>query len=60
MEAHIREAIDQAADGQLSDQDAENFYCLLGAYRSVSEALVDYAGYADVIDWPRWREERFA
>ena len=60
MEARIREAMDQAADGQLSDQDAENFYRLLGAYRGVSEALVDYAGNADVIDWSRWREERFA
>ena len=60
METRIEEAMDRAADGQLSDQDAENFYRLLGAYRGVSEALVDYAGNADVIDWSRWREERFA
>jgi len=60
LEARTQEVLDKAADGQLSDQDAENFYCLLGAYRGVSDALVDYAGNADVIDWPRWREERFA
>ena len=58
METRIVESIDKAADGQLSDQDAENFYRLLAAYRGVSEALVDYAGNADVIDWPRWYEAR--
>jgi len=60
MEARIKEVIDKASDVQASDQDAENFYTLLGAYRGVSEALVEYAGNADVIDWTRWREERFA
>ena len=60
MEARIKEVIDKASDVQASDQDAENFYRLLGAYRGVSEALVEYAGNADVIDWDRWREERFA
>ena len=60
MEARIREVIDKATNVQLSDQDAENFYRLLGAYRGVSEALVDYAGNAGVIDWARWHEERFA
>ena len=58
METRIMDAIDKAAAGQLSDQDAENFYRLLGAYRGVSESLVDYAGNADVIDWSRWREAR--
>ena len=60
MEARIKEVIDKASDVQASDQDAENFYTLLGAYRGVSEALVEYAGNADAIDWTRWREERFA
>jgi uncharacterized membrane protein YccC len=60
METRIMEILDNAVDGQLSDQEAENFYRLLGAYRGVSEALVDYAENANVIDWTRWREERFA
>jgi len=60
LEERIKVALSQAPEGQFSDQDAENFYRLLGAYRGVSEALIDYAGNADVIDWTPWREERFA
>ena len=39
--------------------DGECFYRLLGAFRSVSEALVRYADAAPGIEWSRWREERF-
>jgi hypothetical protein len=60
IEQRIEETLDKATEGQLSDQDNENFYRLLGAYRGMSEALVDYAGSAGDIDWTRWREERFA
>ena len=56
----MRDTLDKTPDGQLSDRDEENFYHLLGAYRGVSEALVDYAGSSGGIDWARWREERFA
>ena len=60
LEVRIKDVLDKAPEAQYSDQDAENFYRLLGAYRGVSEALVDYAGNAGGIDWARWREERFA
>jgi len=60
LEAHIQDAIDKAPEKDYSDQDAENFYRLLGAYRGVSEGLVDYATNAGVIDWAPWHEERFA
>ena len=59
LEARVRETVDTAGAGQLRSQDAENFYRLLGAYRVVSEGLVEYAGSAGVIDWAGWREERF-
>ena len=59
LEERIKGALDKSAEGQLSDQDGENFYCLLGAYRGVSEALVDYTGSAGVIDWTQWHGERF-
>ena len=59
LEQRIAETLDKAAENQLSDRDGENFYRLLGAYRGVSEALVEYAGSADTIDWGPWREERF-
>jgi hypothetical protein len=60
LEERTKEALAAAPEGQLSDQDAENFYQLLGAFRGVSEVLVDYAGSAGEVDWARWREERFA
>ena len=59
LETRTEETLDRAAEGQISDQDSENFYRLLGAFRGVSEALVDYAGSAGAIDWARWRENRF-
>jgi uncharacterized membrane protein YccC len=60
LEERIKEALAAAPEGQLNDQDAENFYRLLGAFRGVSEVLIDYAASAGDIDWARWREERFA
>jgi uncharacterized membrane protein YccC len=59
LERSIKETLERAPEGELSDQDGGNFYRLLGAYRGVSEALVDFAANAGVIDWTRWREERF-
>jgi len=47
-------------EGQIIAAERENFYRLLGAYRSVSEAIGDYVEKAEVIDWNYWREERFA
>jgi uncharacterized membrane protein YgaE (UPF0421/DUF939 family) len=59
LEGRIKEGLDKTGDSQLNEQEAVNFYILLGACRGVSEALVDYAGSADAIDWAGWREERF-
>jgi uncharacterized membrane protein YccC len=60
LEEKIKSALNRTADGRFSDQDAEEFYRLLGAYRGLSKALVDYAGNAEGIDWAPWRQERFA
>jgi hypothetical protein len=59
LEQRIEETLDKAVEKQLSDRDGENFYRLLGAYRGVSEALVEYVGSAETIDWGPWQEERF-
>ena len=59
MEQCIAETMDKASAEQLTDRDEENFYRLLGAYRGISEALVDFTETAGVIDWAPWREERF-
>lgn len=59
LEARIRETMNKATDGDLTDRDSENFYRLLGAYRGLSETLTECAASADSIDWARWRESRF-
>ena len=59
LEERIKGALDKAPEGQFSDREGENFYRLLGAYRGVSEAMVNYAGSAGTIDWTQWKEARF-
>jgi hypothetical protein len=59
LEARIQETMNKAAEGELNDQDSENFYRLLGAYRGLSEATIEYASTAERIEWSRWRESRF-
>ena len=51
--------MNKAAEGELSDRDGEHLYRLLGAYRGLSEAGIEYAGTAEGIEWGRWRESRF-
>ena len=60
MEKRIKDTLNQVDEKQLTGQDSENFYALLGAYRAVSEAVIDYAYSTENIDWVRWREARFA
>ncbi len=59
LERRIEETMNHAAEGELSDQENERFYRLLGAYRGLSEAGVEYAAMAEGIAWERWRESRF-
>jgi hypothetical protein len=60
LEAEVRDALDAGGRGSLDREDEERLYLILAAYRSVSEALVDYVEKAATIDWTPWREERFA
>ena len=60
MEQCIEDTLNQVDEKQLTGQDSENFYALLGAYRAVSEAVIDYAYTTEDIDWVRWQEARFA
>jgi hypothetical protein len=59
MEKKIREILDRSAGEQLSREDGQEFYRLLGAYHGVSESLVGYTAAAGTIDWSPWHEERF-
>jgi uncharacterized membrane protein YccC len=60
MEKRIKETLDHTQDELFTDSESENFYKLLGAYRSVSESMVEYAEKSEGIDWDCLREERFA
>ena len=59
MEKRIREILDRSTGEQLSREDGQDFYRLLGAYHGVSESLVGYTAAAGAIDWSPWHEERF-
>jgi hypothetical protein len=59
LEERIKGALDKAPEGSFSDRDGESFYRLLGTYRGVSEALINYAGSEGEIDWGQWKDARF-
>jgi len=59
LEARVEETLNKASEEQLSAQDREHFYRLLGAFRGLSETLIGYVANAAAIDWVRWREARF-
>jgi uncharacterized membrane protein YccC len=59
LEARIEEAFAQAEEGALSTRDYENFYRLLGSYRGLSQAMVDYVRIAGAFDWSQLRDMRF-
>jgi hypothetical protein len=55
----IKEAVNRA-DLTVSQEEGENFFRAIGGYRRVSEAALAYAGAAQMINWPHWREEQFS
>jgi hypothetical protein len=59
IEARMETALDSATKDDASTEELDNMYRMLGAYRGVSEALVNFASQAGAIDWPRVREARF-
>ena len=60
MEQSINDALLSVDHGALTREDYIRFYRLLAAYRSVSEAVLEYAASAYQIDAAEWREVRFA
>jgi hypothetical protein len=60
LEEKITRTLDEVQPGSIDRDEAESLYRLLGAYRGVSEALIDFAGASGEIAWAPWREERFA
>jgi hypothetical protein len=59
LEGQIEKAAAGADQAGISTRENENSFRLLGAFRGVSEALVNFARQAGWIDWARLREARF-
>src|SRR5215469_9250593 len=59
LEGQIEEAVAGTDQASISTRETENSFRLLGAFRGVSEALVNFAKQAGGIDWARLREARF-
>jgi len=59
LEARIETVLDTVPQGGTSTEELENMYRVLGAYRGLSDALVDLVQRAALIDWRAVREERF-
>ena len=60
MEEKVRTALAGPGRAGLSDTQAAAVFRLRAAYRGLATALGDFSASAAAIDWPRWREERFA
>ena len=43
----------------INEEEALQFYHLLGGYRGVTEATLSFINVADKLNWKQWREERF-
>jgi hypothetical protein len=59
IERLMERAIDEDPEFEAHLSLNENSYRLLGAYRGLSESLVNFARAANAVDWPCLREPRF-
>ena len=59
FEGPIEKAVAGADQTGVSTRENENSFRLLGLFRGVSEALVNFAKQARGIDWAHLREDRF-
>jgi hypothetical protein len=59
LEGKIEKVLSGADQASISTRENQNSFRLLGAFRGVSEALVNFARQASGIDWSRLREARF-
>ncbi|WP_426417959.1 FUSC family protein [Aestuariirhabdus sp. LZHN29] len=59
LEKRISGVLEASSGEPLSSQQGEDFYRLLGAFRGVTDALVDYVGCSQNVPWHQWKEGRF-
>ncbi len=59
FEQRIDETIEKLGEGAVSAHESENMYRLLGAYRGLSQSLIEFSDQAAQVAWERMREARF-
>jgi hypothetical protein len=59
LEAQMGETLRGVKEGQLNEEDLENFYRILGAFKGQLESGIEYSRIAQGIDWTHWKEPRF-
>ena len=59
MDARIRATLEHPEKPLLSDQDYQRFYRLIGAFRSMNDAVIAHQHLAAQVDWAPWRRARF-
>jgi len=59
LEASVEETFARVGEDAFGAEDYSNLYRLLGSYRGLSEAAINYAQLAEGINWARWHESRF-
>ncbi len=59
LEKRIDQAFARIGEEELTPEEYEGFYGMLGAFRGLSEAVHDYARVASGFDWQTWQETRF-
>ena len=59
LEARIETVLNKTDYDEISEMDRDSFYRLLGAYRGISDALLEHSGNARLIDWEEWHDSRF-
>ena len=59
LEARVEETLENNVEADVSSEERVNMYRLLGAYRGLSEALVDLAKRVSPVNWTRIQEARF-
>ena len=59
VENRINQTLSQTEEGELRESDYQNFYRLIGSYRSMSESVVEHAKLTGSFDWQELKEERF-
>jgi hypothetical protein len=59
LESQISKTIRSVKEGQASEEEIENFYRVIGAFKGLSESGIEYSQAAGAIDWDQLQEARF-